>query len=647
MPRASPLGEGSLNEAGKATLQVSSLAVGSHAITASYTGDSNDQGSSTLAPVTQVVNKADTTTSLLVSASPSVFGQAVVLTATVTVTPPGVGIPSGNVLFKDGATTLTSQPLNANGQAAYQTSSLGVAIHNLTAQYSEGANFKTSVSTVVTHTVGKASTSTTLTTSPNPSDFNQLVTLSTHVAASFPGAGMPTGTVTFKDGEVVLGAGTLSSGNITLNTSNLSQGYHDLTAIYSGDGSFYGSTSTSHTHLVRYNTITTLVALPNPSVWGESVILTTTVSATGAVPTGTVTIMDGATSLGEVVLDFQGKAALSVASLSIGSHSVRAEYGGSMLFKASQSQPVAQVVQRGSVQVALLVTPTPSVYGQTIVLTTTVAALAPASGTPSGSVTFKDGEVVLGSATLDTHSQASLSISTLAVAAHNLKVAYAGDTHFLGGTSAVREHLVQAAGTSTSLANTATPSILGDLVTLTSTVTAAAPGTGIPTGSASFYDGETWLGEALLDGQGQAVFSLSTLAVGEHTLSSTYSGSTNHQSSTSASLSHTIELPGQQIQLFASRTYIALGQAVDFTVTVTSTLDVIATGLVDLKEGENVLLSGSLDGNGKAFFKLVDLPLGEHELFAYYYGDACYSPGSSAAVVVMVDYGLYLPLIFR
>jgi hypothetical protein len=52
-----------------------------------------------------------------------------------------------------------------------------------------------------------------------------------------------TGTVTFKDGETILGSATLSNGTATYTTSTLSAGSHSITAVYDGDANFAGSTS--------------------------------------------------------------------------------------------------------------------------------------------------------------------------------------------------------------------------------------------------------------------------------------------------------------------------------------------------------------------------------------------------------------------
>ena len=87
------------------------------------------------------INKADTTTAVTASGNPSVFGQAVTFTATVTPTPPGSGTPTGTVTFKDGATTLGTASLSA-GQATFTTASLSVASHSITATYGGDIFFK-------------------------------------------------------------------------------------------------------------------------------------------------------------------------------------------------------------------------------------------------------------------------------------------------------------------------------------------------------------------------------------------------------------------------------------------------------------------------------------------------------------------------
>ena len=84
-------------------------------------------------------------------------------------------------------------------------------------------------------------TTTTLSSSADPSSFNQSVTFTATVSPN--GSGTPTGTVTFMDGSTALGTGTLSGGLATFATSALAIGTHPVTAVYSGDSNFLGSTS--------------------------------------------------------------------------------------------------------------------------------------------------------------------------------------------------------------------------------------------------------------------------------------------------------------------------------------------------------------------------------------------------------------------
>ncbi|MFE2750353.1 Ig-like domain-containing protein, partial [Streptomyces scopuliridis] len=139
----------------------------------------------------------------------------------------------------------------------------------LTAVYSGDTNFMGSTSPVDTQTVTKAATTTALTSAPDPSVFGEAKTLTATVAAVPPGAGTPTGTVSFFDGATLLGTGTLSGGVATFTTSALSVGSHLLTAVYSGDTSFMGSTSPVDTQTVtKAATTTALTSAPDPSVFG-------------------------------------------------------------------------------------------------------------------------------------------------------------------------------------------------------------------------------------------------------------------------------------------------------------------------------------------------------------------------------------------
>jgi hypothetical protein len=148
------------------------------------------------------------------------------------------------VHFYDGATLLGSHAL-ASGVAAFSTTKLTTGTHSITAVYVASADYLTSTSSVLSEVVDKASTKTTIASSKNPSTSGSTVTFTATLAAVAPGAGTPTGTVTFMDGATVLGTGTLASKKATFATASLAEGTHLITAVYSGDSNFNGSTSTA------------------------------------------------------------------------------------------------------------------------------------------------------------------------------------------------------------------------------------------------------------------------------------------------------------------------------------------------------------------------------------------------------------------
>src|SRR5881296_2824534 len=447
-----------------------------------------------------------TSTVLNSTPNPSVFGQAVTLTATVAPVRPDTIAPTGTVVFKDGATTLGVMTL-VNGSASLVTSALAAGAHSLTATYSGDLEFSPSTSAVRIQTVSRGQTATTLTSTPNPSLAGQAVTLSTTVTAVAPAVGLPTGTVTFRDGATPLATVALVNGSASLVTSALTTGNHSLTAVYSGSANFLTSTSLAVTQVVNSQTTTSLTAAPNPSVIGQAVTLRAVVSPVApgtGVPTGTVTFRDGATVLGTVTL-VNGSASLVTSALAVGSHSLTAAYSGGGNFLASTSAIVIDTVNPGSTSTTLASTPNPSAVGQAVTLNATVSAVAPAVGVPTGTVTFRDGAAVLGTATL-VNGSASISISTLAVGTHPLTAAYGGNATFAASTSAVVNQVVNApaaAATSTSLTSTPNPSTTGQAVTLSATVTSAA---GVPTGTVTFRDGATALATVTLV-NGSASFS--------------------------------------------------------------------------------------------------------------------------------------------
>jgi len=281
-----------------------------------------------------------TTAALGSSLNPSTYGQAVTFTATVTST---AGTPSGSITFMDGAATLGSGTLNASGQATLTPTTLLAGSHSITAVYAGGGGFSGSTSPALTQTVNKASTSTSVSSSVNPSVAGQSVKFT---AAISPNAA--TGTVQFFDGSNSLGTVNLNGGVASLSTSTLSVGSHSITASFSGDGNYNSSDSAPLTQTVNValaTTTTTVTSSVNPSVNKQPVTFTATVTSESGIPSGAVTFTDKGTTLGTASLNASGQATLTASKLSVGSHSITAVYGGNSSFNGSTSQVVTQTVK--------------------------------------------------------------------------------------------------------------------------------------------------------------------------------------------------------------------------------------------------------------------------------------------------------------
>jgi hypothetical protein len=125
-------------------LSLTTLAVGTHSITAQYSGDANYDGD-TSAAVTVTVNQAVSTTAVTSSVNPSVAGQSVTLSAKVTSNGP---TPTGNVTFTSGSTALATVALSG-GSATYTTASFTkVGTLAITASYAGDANTQASSATL-------------------------------------------------------------------------------------------------------------------------------------------------------------------------------------------------------------------------------------------------------------------------------------------------------------------------------------------------------------------------------------------------------------------------------------------------------------------------------------------------------------------
>ena len=226
-------------------------------------------------------------------------------------------------------------------------------------------------------------TSTSLTASANNVTAGTSVTLNSTVTPA-SGSGTPTGTVTFMDGATTLSTQTLSSGAASFSTSSLAIGTHTITAVYSGDSNYSGSTSAAVTVTVTaasmIGTTTSLTASASSINTGASVTFNSTVTpASGSgTPTGMVVFMDGTTTLSTQTLA-SGAASYSTSSLAAGTHTITAVYSGDSTYSGSTSTAVTVTVTTVTPTFSISDSPTSGSVkaGQS---STTTVTVTPANG---------------------------------------------------------------------------------------------------------------------------------------------------------------------------------------------------------------------------------------------------------------------------
>ena len=612
--------------------------VGTYSIDAS--GATSTDYQIAFVPGTLTVTQAESVSGLMASPSSATSGQTVTLTATVTADAPSTGVPTGSVQFFVGTTSLGTALLSGN-LATLTTTSLPVGTDSLTAQYLGDSNFTVSTSNTATVTINATgiATTTTVSSSANPSVFGQTVTLTAKIARATRGATL-TGSVTFYDGSTVLGTATVARRRATLKTATMPVGSHAITAVYSGDANYASSNSDVLTQTVSQDSTTSKVkSSATPSVYGQSVTYTATVKADtpgSGTPSGTVDFYDGTTILGTGDLS-AGTATFSTVFSVVGPHAITAVYSGDIDFTSGTSPALSQTVNQAGTTTLVISTVDPTVYGQPMTFTASVSPNFPGSGTPTGTITFSSGTTELGTAPLDGGAASLTTSAVLSVGNHTIKASYSGDNNFKTSAGTVVQTVNQDSTTAT-LVSSASPSVYGQSVTFTATVSANAPGSGTPSGSVTFMDGTTKLGTVTLSG-GTASYNTAKLATGLHTITAAYNGSSSFTTS-SAELSQLVNQDDTATSLSSSLNPSTFGQAVTFTAIVTATApgSGTPTGTVTFYDGSTSLGTGNLSG-GKATIKTSSLPVGSDPITVVYNADNSFLTSSSDVLTQVVNPG--------
>lgn len=589
-----------------ASLSISNLAPGSHSLTAVFNGD----GTSSSA-VSVNVAAATPTISLTSSTSSTSYGSNVSFTAT----PSNGYSPTGTVTFLDGANILGSTTLSG-GSASFSTTSLAIGVHTITAVYYGDSNNASARSAAANISIVAASP----TLAVSLSDSTIAYGSSSVVRAILSGAVSPSGSVTFKDGSTVLATAILTGNSATYSLSGLAVGSHSISAVFGGDS--YNNSASSAAATLIVDKLTPSVTL-NPSASSASYgsTITLTANVTGTMPSGSVTFKDGGTTLG-VVNVAAGVATLTTSTLSVGTHSLSAEYSGDSINNVATSSVATVTITQVTPALVLSTSATAVTYGGGVTLSATVTGGASASGT----VDFLDGSSSLGTVSVSGGS-AALTISTLATGTHTISARYSGDTYNAAATSSALTITVGKVTAAVALSASPTSASLGSTITFNASVSGSAP-----SGSVVFSDGGTTLATIAVSA-GAASFSTSALSIGSHSISARYSGDGNNSSATSSVVAVSIGKSTPTLSLTSSAS--TLNEQAPLTLTATLTGGVSPTGSISFRDGSSTLATVPLSGLS-ASLTLSTLAAGSHSLSALYSGDSSNNSLSSASVSVAV-----------
>jgi hypothetical protein len=209
---------------------------------------------------------------------------------------------------------------------------------------------------------------------------NATLSQSVTFTATVTSSSTTTGTVQFYDNGAMLGLPvSLSSGKAVTTPSSLAVDSHPITATYSGNANYIGSTSNTYTQTVNLGnaTTTTLTLSPNPSTYGQAVVFTATVTSTVGTPTGTINFFDNSATTGSSILNQSGIATTTVSTLSVGTHpTITAQYAGDASLLSSTSSRYTQTVSIATPIITLISSPNPSQVGQSVTFTATIRIAA-------------------------------------------------------------------------------------------------------------------------------------------------------------------------------------------------------------------------------------------------------------------------------
>ena len=639
------------------------FSAGTHSIGGAYSGDGSFNAS-TATPVSFTITQVAPTITLVPSSTSASLGTTVTLTANLLGATTPANPPSGTVTFFSGTTqlgsaTLTalseSRPNQSESTATLSTDQLPAGSDSVTAKYSGDTNYGAVTSAISTIMVTGTATTTTTAIVAAPSSPQTAGTSVTFTATVTPGTtGGPTmtGTVQFAVNGTNLGAAVTISGGVahSIATTTMPIGANAITAVYSGDSNYSTSTGNLTDTVTTITTSTGLTAAPpSPVTVGTSVVFTATVTpgtTGGPTMTGTVQFKVNGTNLGTPVTISGGVAqSAATTTLPVGANAVTAVYSGDSNYGTSTSSTLTYTVNTITTTTAVTAAPpSPVTVSTSVVFTATVTPGTTGGPTMTGTVQFKVNGTNLGAAvTISGGVAHSIATTTLPVGANAITAVYSGDSNYGTSTSSTLTYTVNTITTTTAVtAAPPSPVTVSTSVVFTATVTPGTTGGPTMTGTVQFKVNGTNLGAAVTISGGVAhSIATTTLPVGANAITAVYSGDSNYGTSTSSTLTYTVNMITTSTGLTAAPpTPVTVGTSVVFTATVTpgTTGGPTMTGTVQFKvNGTNLGTPVTISGSVAHSAATTTLPVGANAITAVYSGDSNYGTSTSSTSTYTVN----------
>ena len=449
---------------------------GTYQITASYSGDSKyNQSVSTAKTVT--IAKAGS--SLTLTGNGVDYGQSLTVSGKLS-SSTGATVLNKPVQLKVDGTVYANTTVSADGSYVFTVNNLNAGSHSFQTTFAESSHFKASDSNLTSLTVGKASS--TLTLSGTSVAFGQSLTVSGKMT-SITGASVLNSPIQLKvDGTVSANTTASADGSYSFVLNNLAAGPHNFLAMFAESSNFQAaSSSPASIAIAKADTGLTLAVSATQINAGQSVSLTGKLTPNPVVSVLNSNIqfkVDGViVSNNSTSSSADGSYTFTLNNLGVGSHTIQAVYGESANFKGSSSTTWTVAVAKAAGTLSVTA-PTKAVFGQIVAVTAQVLP-SQASSYEGAVVTFYDDKKVLGTSKIQSGKAVwNFNSTTVNKMLHfNAKIAETAN-----GKSAVSPMVMMSVGKASTSVSWTIVSKRGNNQEWTIKISPTSPGAGTPTG---------------------------------------------------------------------------------------------------------------------------------------------------------------------